>query len=207
MENEIWRPIKGYEGLYEVSNFGRIKSVERIIRSGKGYGCHKYGGKLLKFGGSLGYKRVSLCKERRISTYSVHRLVAEAFIPNPDNKPEIDHINTIRDDNRVSNLRWVTKSENARNQISSSKRIKNKSDGSAKITGKLNKLSKPIVAVNIETGEEIRFDCLKDAYRSGFNIAHVSECINNGRNKYKGYEWYEEKKFNVYKNFCHVFQE
>ena len=109
MEEE-WRPIKNYEGLYEISNLGRVKSLnyrrtgkENVLKPRK----QKKGG----------YLQIILCKNGMKKMVSVHRLVAEAFIPNPDNKPCIDHINTIRDDNRVENLRWTTYEENMNNEL------------------------------------------------------------------------------------------
>lgn len=106
---EIWKDIKGYEGLYQVSNLGRVKSF------------HKYGkkGGLRSFRKDKdGYLTLFLHKEGRISVKKVHRLVAEAFIPNLHNKPCIDHINTIKTDNRVENLRWCTIKENSENPLS-----------------------------------------------------------------------------------------
>ena len=206
MKNEIWKPIKGFEGFYEISNYGRVKSVKRTIRSGKGYGKHEYGGRILKHSETNGYSRVTLCKGRLLSYFSVHRLVAEAFIPNPDNKPEIDHINTLRNDNRAVNLRWVTKIENARNPNTVKNRKNNHKNGSHKLVGELNKFSKPLIAINVKDGSTLRFSCLKDAYRQGFNLGHVSECANGTRTTHKGYEWFFEKEYNIYNNFCHVFE-
>lgn len=101
---EIWKPIEGFPGYY-VSNLARVKTEKR--RKG-----------VLKPAVHDGYLWVSLVSEDgKVHLASIHRLVAQAFIPNPENKPVIDHINTIRDDNRVENLRWVTYSENARNEI------------------------------------------------------------------------------------------
>ena len=100
---ETWRDIKGYEGLYKVSNFGKIKS---FYKNGKT--------KILKpVPNFKGYERVTLCNRRGNKTiYSVHRLVALAFIENPLLKPEINHINGNKRDNRISNLEWVTGKEN-----------------------------------------------------------------------------------------------
>lgn len=113
--NEIWRNIKGYEGWYKVSNLGNVVSL-------------RYQGKIretpyfMRFDDNHGYKRVALTMNGIKRKVFVHRLVAEAFIPNLENKPYIDHINTIRDDNRVGNLRWVTHSENILNELTNDKR-------------------------------------------------------------------------------------
>lgn len=106
---ESWKDIKGYEGLYQISNLGRIKSF-KTSKSGK-YMTPK--------NDSRGYLQIQLSNNDKVKkNFKIHRLVAQAFIPNPDNKPCIDHINTIRDDNRVENLRWVTHKENSNNELS-----------------------------------------------------------------------------------------
>ena len=110
---EEWRDIEGYEGLYQVSNKGRVKSLK--------YNKTKKE-KVLKFGTNrYGYKYVVLSKDNTPKLKKVYRLVAEAFIPNPDNKPCIDHCNTIRTDDRVCNLRWCTYKENMNNEITKEK--------------------------------------------------------------------------------------
>ena len=110
--NEIWKPIKDYEGLYEVSNLGRVKSLN-YKRTGKE--------KILKNSECNGYLVVSLVKNGKLKQFYVHKLVAEACILNPENKPCIDHINTIRNDNRIENLRWVTYKENMNNELTKEK--------------------------------------------------------------------------------------
>lgn len=99
MDNkEEWKPIKNYETLYEVSTLGNVRSIKGKIK------------KLQKR--SNGYLYVGLSKNGKSKTVKVHRLVAEAYIDNPDNKPIVNHINSNRSDNRVDNLEWVTASEN-----------------------------------------------------------------------------------------------
>lgn len=109
----IWKSVKGFEGFYEVSDTGEVKALERLVEN-NGSLQHKHE-RILKAGSSGRYKIVSLCKEGKIYPRLVHRLVAEAFIPNPDNKPNVDHIDTNPLNNNVDNLRWVTQSENALN--------------------------------------------------------------------------------------------
>ena len=117
MEEEIWKPIKDYEGLYEVSNLGRVKSLNY-----KGTGK----GKILKnIECSNGYLTVSLTKNGKQKVFYIHRLVAVTFIPNPENKPCIDHINTIRTENCIWNLRWVTYEENNNNSLTKKKMSEN----------------------------------------------------------------------------------
>lgn len=114
MENEIWKPIEGYEDYYEVSNRGRVKAKQRIVC--RGNIRQPVRERILKAGGgALSYPTVQLFKNGKGKRCTVHRLVAEAFIPNPDNLREVDHINSIRNDNHIENLRWVSHQDNMRN--------------------------------------------------------------------------------------------
>lgn len=104
--SEIWRPVKGYEGFYEVSNWARVKSLNY-----RGTGKEQ----LLKpYKNKGGYCNVDLSYKGIRARKSIHRLVAESFIPNPEDKSQVDHINKQRDDNRVENLQWLTVVENQR---------------------------------------------------------------------------------------------
>lgn len=107
MQKEIWKDIVGYEGLYQVSNLGNVKSIyksgkEKILKAGKNKG---------------GYLTVYPCKNGKQRRYLVHRLVAQAFLGDYSEELEVDHINTIRDDNRVENLRMCTRKENNNNEL------------------------------------------------------------------------------------------
>ncbi len=110
--DEIWKDITGYENKYLVSNFGRVKSLdcthERATK-----GTFTIPGRVMAGSkDTRGYPQMLLAKNGNKKTIKVHRLVASAFIPNPDNKRTINHINGIRTDNRVENLEWATDSEN-----------------------------------------------------------------------------------------------
>ena len=116
MDNtEIWRPVKGYEGVYEVSNLGNVRSIDRVYSDSLGKIYHRKGVMLTPKIVSSGYYSVSLSDGKRTISKKVHQLVANAFIENIDNKKCIDHINTDRKDNRVENLRWVSLLENSNN--------------------------------------------------------------------------------------------
>lgn len=108
---EIWKDIPGYEGSYQVNNFGIIKSLSRLTDHGK-YGKFIMKGRILKPKKHNGYMIVSLRLNNKTVTASIHKLVALAFIENPENKPCVNHINGIKDDNRMENLEWCTYKEN-----------------------------------------------------------------------------------------------
>lgn len=110
---EIWKAIKDYEGLYEVSNLGRIKSLERYVKGVYGLRFNKECILKPRVDGN-GYLECCLWKNNKQRQLLIHRLVAEAFIPNPDNLPQVNHINEDKTDNRVENLEWCTASYNLR---------------------------------------------------------------------------------------------
>ena len=107
----MYKAIKGYEGIYEINELGKIRSIDRIVECKDG-SIRKYNGKELKpsmYKG--GYSNIQLCKNGISKTWGVHRLVAEAFLPNPNNLPEVHHKNHDTNDNRIQNLKWVSKDE------------------------------------------------------------------------------------------------
>lgn len=114
---EIWKEIPNYEGYFEVSTLGNFRSKDRIIKY-KQSGTRNYPGKLLKVEVMQdGYSRIVLMKESVKKRYMCHRLVAETYIPNPNNKPYVNHIDGNRSNNCVENLEWCTQSENERHSI------------------------------------------------------------------------------------------
>lgn len=124
---EIWKDIEGYEGFYQVSNFGRVKSLER-------FSAHKHliSERILKENnlGTGGYKSVMLYKNGVVKRFTVHRLVALAFIPNPKNLPQVGHKDENNTNNHVTNLEWVTPKQNSNMPLHKeriSQKMKNKS--------------------------------------------------------------------------------
>lgn len=119
---EVWKEVEGYEN-YEVSNMGRVRSVDREVYQ-EGIGIRKLKGRTVKpWNNGNGYYKVCLGSyrtpdgKRKHPTEFVHRLVAKAFLDNPNNFKDVDHINYDRADNRVSNLRWVTRRDNIRHSL------------------------------------------------------------------------------------------
>ena len=105
---EIWKDIKDFEGMYQVSNLGRVRSIDRFDSMGR---LHKGDIKAISDNGK-GYKVVRMYKDNKSKFGYIHRLVATAFIENPDNKPEVHHIDSDRSNNKLENLQWVTSKEN-----------------------------------------------------------------------------------------------
>ena len=114
---EIWKDIVGYEGLYQVSNFGRVKSLDRIVYTANG--IRKYHGKILKqiLDSQKFYFLVRLSKYGIVRIFQVHRLVAQTFIPNPENKPQVNHIDGNKKNNCLNNLEWNSRSENQQHAL------------------------------------------------------------------------------------------
>lgn len=113
--NEEWRPVKGFEGIYEVSNLGRVRGIDRKIVLKTGRVMPWKGRERKKVLDHRGYLRVMLSNgEKREHSRLVHRMVAEAFIPNPGNLPEVNHKDENKTNNRVDNLEWCTHRANSR---------------------------------------------------------------------------------------------
>jgi hypothetical protein len=109
---EIWKDIEGYEGYYQVSNMGRVKSLAREVICNNGIRILKEKIRKQHTNRHLGYNYVMLSKDNKQINYRVHRLVADAFIPNPYKKPQVNHIDKVKTNNKVYNLEWCTQEEN-----------------------------------------------------------------------------------------------
>lgn len=122
---EKWKDVVGYEGHYQISNFGRVKSVDRIETNVNGVSRKLKGSLKSTYTDRTGYVLVTLSKDGENKVYPLHRLVAQAFIPNPDNLDEVNHKDRNRKNNSLSNLQWCTSRENthhARTKMKSSSR-------------------------------------------------------------------------------------
>jgi len=189
MMEEIWKDIAGYEGKYQVSNLGRVRSLDRLVPAtcalSKGNQVVNYlrKGKILKghWAGPKGseYKYVGLSKEDKPKYFRVHRLVACAFIPNPDNLPEVNHIDEDKSNNRTDNLEWVT-------------RIQNEHHGTKIERAARTRDRRPVEALN-EKGEVVAsYDCIADAAKAlGLSISTIWHVCNKIRNRKTagGYRW------------------
>ena len=160
LDGEIWKDIPGYEELYKISSFGRIiSSYSKRILSPAISG-HK----------GKGYYAITLVKNGIKKRFHIHKLVALSFIPNPDNFPCIDHINTDRYDNRVENLKWCSFSQNNLNPITNSKRYK------------------PVV--QLKDGLLIHvFNSINEATKHGFCLGQIIDCCKGRYKHHKGFQW------------------
>lgn len=179
---EIWRDVVGYEGKYMVSNQGRVFSLTRIRNNGG----RLYKGRILRGEYCKNYYCVSLLDGNgKAKLYKVHRLEAIAFIPNPENKPQIDHIDGNTRNNNVWNLRWVTAKENVCNPNTLCHKP-------PLVTGGKNPKAIPIVSVDIKDGTIRRYGSSVEALiEIGVKDAkYIRECCKGRMESYKGRKWY-----------------
>lgn len=189
---EIWKDIYyvdsisgeiiDYRGIYQVSNFGRVKSLERTARvCGGGFRVVKE--RILKgWIDNNGYLLLSLKKDKKEKKFRVHRLVAHMFIPNPDNKPEIDHIIPIKNGgtNDITNLRWVTSKENSENEFSK-QNMSGENHHYYNKKGKDNPNSKKVARYDYQMNLIDTWIGITEAQRI-LKIYHITEACNGKRN-------------------------
>lgn len=167
MNKEIWKPVVCYEGLYLVSNFGRVYSIKKGI--------------LLKAtDNGRGYLQVGLWKNGKHYTHRIHRLVADAFIPNPYNLPEVNHIDENKLNNCVENLEWCTHEYNTAYGDRSRKVREKTTNG---------KLSAPVEQIK-PNGQRIIYPSMQEAHRqTGISQGNISEVCNGKRKMAGGSRW------------------
>lgn len=183
---EIWKDVKEYEGLYQVSNLGRIKSLKRI-----GKNKRFYGGKILKIT-FRPYGEVGLSKNCKTKTFLIHRVVANAFLENKENKPQINHINGIKTDNRVENLEYCTQQENNIHAIKNKLRI-TPSGCNHYLYGKYSEKhpnSKKIAQYTLDNDLIKVWNCAADVQRE-LNIpkSNLCKCCKGERKTAGSYKW------------------
>lgn len=173
---EYWRDVKGYEGFYQVSNVGRIRSLDRIVNSNHS-NKRKSKGRILKATKDrYGYLYVVFCVRNKRKTEKVHRIVANSFIQNPQNKEQVNHLNEIKTDNRVQNLEWATASENNNYGIGQIRRVE--------------KRNKPTIQYSLDGELLKKWRSASDAGRTlGIDISGICKCCRGTLESIKGYRW------------------
>lgn len=186
LNGEKWVPIKGFEHLYHISNYGRIKSLKKQYRNGTG-GLIVLDKRILKQTlNKKGYLRIRITDGNKKYTFRVHRLVAEAFVPNPKNKPEVNHINEIKTDNNFRNLNWLTRKENMLHGTTPIRISKT--------------VGKPVSCFTKEGVFVKTYYSIKSTSEDGFSENSVCSCVNGKQKSHKGFLWkYEGRDFPVYR--------
>lgn len=192
---EIWKDIPGYEGIYQVSNIGNVKSL--VFNKHRHYYKKDYSSRLLsKIKNNMGYYYVNLYNRKGVGykRYLIHRLVAIAFIPNPDNKPFIDHINTNPTDNRVENLRWVTAKENSNNHRTRQhlkEGCKNNGQPYNMMKKAFEASRKAVQMLDLKDGSVIKtFESISDACRyTGIFVQSICRVVKGKGKSAGGYGW------------------
>lgn len=186
---EVWKAIPEWES-YEVSNLGRIRSIDRIINVNAPYKWRAVKGKIRKpqFD-QHGYLQVMISQNGKSKVMKIHRAVAMAFIPNPDNKPCVNHIDNDPTNNRLENLEWVTLKENSQWMLKQGRADRDK-QWIDRLKKSLEWTTKAVIGTEIKTGKEIYFAKVTDVKSQGFLPSCVCCCCKGKKSKtHKGYRW------------------
>lgn len=197
MKQEFWKDVKGYEGLYKVSNLGRVKALERKITYSNGTE-HTYPEKLKSQVNSCGYLAVTLCKNGKHKQIKVHRLVAEAFLPNNNNLPQVNHKDENKHNNNVENLEWCSAKYNCK-YGSRIKRITKNTDYSKMVAhqnykehGKKSseKMSYPVGQYSLD-GKLVRhWKSAREVQKElGWDRSYIAKCCRGVAETSHGYKW------------------
>jgi len=188
---EEWRAVKGYEGFYEVSNMGRVKSLKRRVPNPNCGGQYTVNEKILRPSSNpLGYENVRLSKGGVSVHKLVHRLVAEAFIENPNNYPVVNHKDETPSNNSVANLEWCTQKYNSNygNAYAKKSEAQKKKDWSWRKTTGCNR--KKVEQLSMDGTVINTFNSLTDAAQAtNTNLTKISACCNGARQMTNGYKW------------------
>lgn len=185
---EIWKPIAGYEEFYLVSNTGKIKSLARTVNCGRGV-LTRQGKELKTRPNSRGYLRVMLVGNGERKEVFVHRLVAEAFVPKPENCNVVNHKDFNYQNNRADNLEWTTATGNVKYSFDRG-RYKRTPEMKAAFKKFLDETrGVAVVGTEIKTGNKIKFPVLNDVKKAGFQPSCVCDCCKGKRATHGGYTW------------------
>lgn len=187
MENqeiEIWKPVVGFEGLYEISNLGRVMSCRKMYGSVGPMGPQICKDKKCK----SGYQRIVLYKENKRYDARIHKLVCVAFIPNTENKRTINHKNGIKTDNRLSNLEWATDKENLQHAYDV---LKRKSHWKGRRC-----LPVSVVKLDVNFNLIKEYVSISEASKEGFRIGGISSVCKGLWETHKGFRWMTLENYN-----------
>lgn len=184
---EIWKDIKGFEGYYQISNMGNVRSLDRFdgIRNLRGQSIRPNSKR-------NGYLQVGLRRDSKRKWTTIHRLVATHFIDNPENRPQVNHIDGNKLNNTVDNLEWATPAQNLyharkNNLIEAPKGKEHVNFG---ICGAESKSAKKVVRYDKDSKETKVYEALILTEDDGFDRTSVSKCCNKKLKTHKGYQWY-----------------
>ena len=191
---EVWKDIAGYEGLYQVSNLGRVKSLPRELKRFTDRKCLAKERILTAHPNSKGYLRIQLKKDGKTEQRFLHRLVAEAFIPNPSNKGEVNHIDNAPTNNKAENLEWTTHKENMEwsSKCGRYDHLKEQRSKYGKMNiSKARKCVERKVCLIDENGNVIKeYSTLTDACKDyGLDGGGVCRCCQGKQKTCGGYRW------------------